>query len=84
MGVMANIPSTVPMVKSPLMRLLHKDTDIKRSALAHFCDLRAFMLPLLASMFVLVRFLVVHGRNVSNPLWTELCAVGVLGRSFVA
>ncbi|KAA3469426.1 cytochrome b6 [Gossypium australe] len=66
--IVTGVPKAIPVIGSPLVKLLRESASVGQSILTRFYSLHTFVLPLLTVVFMLMHFLMIHKQGISGPL----------------
>ncbi|KAJ0773671.1 putative cytochrome b/b6, di-heme cytochrome, transmembrane, cytochrome b6, PetB [Helianthus annuus] len=67
--IVTGVPDAIPVIGSPLVKLLRGSASVGQSTLTRFYSLHTFVLPLLTAVFMLMHFPMVRGSLLLLP-WT--------------
>jgi len=66
--IVTGVPEAIPIIGSLVVELLRGGVGVGQSTLTRFYSLHTFVLPLLASIFLLMHFLMIRKQGISGPL----------------
>jgi len=66
--IVTGVPEAIPVVGVPLVELLRGGSSVGQGTLTRFYSLHTFVLPLLATTFMLMHFLMIRKQGISGPL----------------
>ncbi len=66
--IVIDVPEVIPIIKSPLAKLLCGSVGVGQSTLIHFYSLHIFILSLLTAVFMLMHFPMIRPQGISSLL----------------
>jgi cytochrome b6 len=66
--IVTSVPEVIPIIGSPLVKLLHGSVGVGGSTLICFHSLHTFILPLFTAVFMLMHFPMIRKQGFLGPL----------------
>ena len=66
--IVTGVPEAIPTIGAPLVELLRGGQSVGQGTLTRFYSLHTFVLPLIATAFMLAHFLMIRKQGISGPL----------------
>ncbi|KAG5570954.1 hypothetical protein H5410_060720, partial [Solanum commersonii] len=65
--IVTGVPDAIPIIGSPLVKLLRGSASVGQSILTRFYSLHTFVLPLLTAVFMLMHFSMIRKQDIYPP-----------------